>query len=104
MSEALACRSFPERAIEDAILLVSELVTNALMYGTGSIALACAIDGDIARIEVSDGDPTPPRAPTTAPDADEGTGRGLLIVDRVAARWGVDVGERGKTVWFELGR
>ncbi|MFJ4710852.1 ATP-binding protein [Streptomyces sp. NPDC088785] len=92
------------------ILLVSELVTNALRHASGPIGVrlvhpetACGA----LLVEVSDPLPDPPRARTAAPD-DEG-GRGLQLVAGASRRWGTRPGGAttggttgGKTVWFEL--
>ena len=92
----------PERR-EDAVLLVSELVTNAVKYGPedGDIRLIISEDETRVRVTVHDtgSGPLPElRPPDRMPH--EGGGHGLRIVDRVADRWGV---ERGSVrVWFEL--
>jgi anti-sigma regulatory factor (Ser/Thr protein kinase) len=94
-----------ERVEENARLLVSELVGNAIRYATSEIRVCLRrIDGGRLRVEVHDdgnGEPRP-AAPTTA-DPLRVSGRGLLVVDEVADRWHVlDSGTGGKTVWFEL--
>ncbi|MFC9976294.1 SpoIIE family protein phosphatase [Spirillospora sp. NPDC127200] len=79
-------------------LLVSELVTNALVHGAGEIGMRM-IRGGVLLCEVSDdGNELPVlcRAATT----DE-SGRGLQLVSYLAARWGTHRTERGKVVWFE---
>ena len=94
----------PER-LDDLRLLVSELVTNGLRHGGAGgrdwIGLSLSFDGDIVRVEVSDPGPGFEAAlRELEPDATGGWG--LYLVDRLAARWGVDRGAR-TTVWFELG-
>lgn len=87
--------------IEDATLLVSELVTNAVKYGPeeGEIRLIVAREGGRTRFTVHD----PGRGPLPemrAEDDPEPGGHGLRLVDTLSDRWGV---ERGSTrVWFEL--
>jgi anti-sigma regulatory factor (Ser/Thr protein kinase) len=98
-------RRLVEPLIDDAVrervlLIVSELVTNAVRYAGAPIELVVSrLDGRIA-ISVRDPDPTPPR--TREPETSEPTGRGLHVVEAMATRWGVDVTERGKTVWCEV--
>ena len=92
----------PDRT-EDALLLVSELVTNAVKYGPehGEIRLIIAEDDQRMRITVHDtgAGPLPEMRPADRLPH-EGGGHGLRLVDRVSDRWGV---ERGSTrVWFEL--
>jgi len=89
--------------IDDAELLVSELVTNAMMHtGTDHASVGVTAHDEVVRIEVED----PSAAPivrTVKTDLSEPGGLGLGIVDSIARRWGVVQADRGKTVWFELG-
>lgn len=91
--------------IEDIKLLVSELVTNAVRHpsASGPIEMTVTLRGGRVRVEVSDPGGEGFRKPSVAqpPPPDALGGRGLLIVDRVATRWGVD-GGRPTRVWFEL--
>lgn len=89
-------------AVADAVLLVSELVTNAvrhspLLEGEFEVAVTVLADGSCF-IEVSDEGFTEPRLRTVA-DWEE-TGRGLHLVESIAEAWGVwNRGRHGKTVW-----
>jgi anti-sigma regulatory factor (Ser/Thr protein kinase) len=89
-----------------AVLLTSELVTNAVVHGLGPVQLVLIDDGIRLRVEISDGETA--SLPLTAgrPASVDVSGRGLPTVDRLADRWGS--GPRrtppGKTVWFELRR
>ena len=87
---------------EVAVLLVSELVTNAILYGHGPLELRAHTEGSALRIEVRDQEPTSP--PVLRGDAEltEIGGRGLQLVDTLADRWGWAAEESGKVVWFEL--
>jgi anti-sigma regulatory factor (Ser/Thr protein kinase) len=83
--------------LDTAVLLISELVTNAVLHGRGQIRLSIDIhDGD-ARITVSDdGGGKPAVRPHPGPEG----GWGLRLVGELASRWGV---REGRTqVWFEL--
>jgi anti-sigma regulatory factor (Ser/Thr protein kinase) len=86
------------REREDVVLMVSELVTNALVHGTGTISLRIDIASDALRIEVSD-DGNVRVAPSPTPGAHGGWG--LRIVDQLADDWGVREGST--KVWFRLG-
>ena len=85
---------------DGAAVMTSELVTNALLHGTGPITLGVDCGPAQVRVEVGDADPRRPALPA-ADDASE-SGRGLLIVDALARSWGVDDASPGKTVWFEI--
>jgi anti-sigma regulatory factor (Ser/Thr protein kinase) len=90
-------------AMPDLRLCVSELVTNAVRHGDsqdGRVELAVEIAAGRLRVEVLDGGngfvPVPRDPDPTAPG-----GWGLVVVDRLADRWGVeDTG--GTRVWFEM--
>ncbi|MBU7599199.1 serine/threonine-protein phosphatase [Streptomyces sp. P38-E01] len=81
-------------------LLVSELVTNALRHGSGTIRLRLLLDHTLV-CEVWDTGQVQPRR-RRAMDTDEG-GRGLQLVELLSQRWGSRRTPDGKAVWFELG-
>jgi len=87
---------------ETAVLLVSELVTNAVRHarGTDAIALELETGGTWLRIEVQDADPRWPQ-PRTPAGFDE-SGFGFVLVDALAGKWGVRETATGKAVWAEL--
>jgi anti-sigma regulatory factor (Ser/Thr protein kinase) len=83
-----------------AELLTSELVTNAVRHAGSPITVRAFHQPSRLRVEVED---TSSAAPTLRrPPPEEPSGRGLLIVDRLADEWGTDVHPGGKTVWFEM--
>jgi anti-sigma regulatory factor (Ser/Thr protein kinase) len=85
---------------DDAQLVVSELVTNALMHGDGALVLRASITGDTVQISVTDsGDDLPEVLPV---DPTRIGGLGLIVVDRIASEWGVSPFPGGKTVWAAL--
>lgn len=97
------CELVERPMFEDLRLLVTELVTNGVRHGSqrGPVAVAVRVEPTSVRVEVTDDGRgfTPPRAPM--PHGDGSGGWGLQLVDRVADRWGVKVGEQ-TCVWFEL--
>ncbi len=94
----------PDQVAEDALLLVSELVTNAVRHGRPDIVISLSVSADRIRVAVSDGGENLPMLPAGHPSIDRATGRGLLIVAATAHDWGVErvPGIAGKTVWAEL--
>ncbi len=88
-------------AMLDAVeLLTSELVTNAVIHAGSEPRLVLILLPERIRVEVHDTDPTLPTQ--REPDAASPSGRGLLLLERLAASWGVDAADDGKTVWFEV--
>ena len=85
---------------EDAKLIVSELVCNAVRHAGTDIGLTVMTRRCGLRLEVSDGSTRPIRPRIAAP-SDEG-GRGLALVDALASHHGVRRSPGGKTVWAEL--
>jgi anti-sigma regulatory factor (Ser/Thr protein kinase) len=89
--------------VPDAALLVSELVTNAVLH-TDSDDLQvelCTADGGAMRCTVTDADPEHLPSICSTGAASVG-GEGMRIVDATARRWGVEVRDDAKGVWFEL--
>lgn len=91
---------------QTAILLVSEVVTNAVRHSSAPpdapIGLTARIGAQRVLVAVTDageGFVPRPRDPRR-----QGEGYGLYLLDKAARRWGVDAGEAGTTVWFELDR
>ncbi|MFH8804850.1 ATP-binding protein [Streptomyces sp. NPDC017936] len=86
---------------EDAVLLVSELVGNAVRH-TGARVFGLRMRHRRGWIRVEVRDPSrglPCLMPVQETDV---SGRGLFLVDKLADRWGVDLLPRGKTTWFEM--
>ena len=94
----------PELGFDDATfvaeLLVSELVTNAVLHARTGIRVVLHTDGAALRVSVFDENP---RVPVyEACPAEATSGRGLSLVEGLAGAWGVDRLQDGKVVWFEL--
>ena len=111
LESTTAARRFAERTMVDwsvdgerfetARLLVSELVANAVTHAETGVTLQLDLSPERLRVEVRDEADGEPRA--RRPGHDDPTGRGLMIVEALADRWGVEPTPPGKTVWFELG-
>jgi anti-sigma regulatory factor (Ser/Thr protein kinase) len=84
---------------EAAALLASELASNAVIHANSAFEVRVAQDGDVLRVEVVN---DAPEMVAALRDPSDGSGRGLHIVDILARRWGTDVLDREKVVWFEL--
>ncbi|UZI29407.1 SpoIIE family protein phosphatase [Streptomyces sp. VB1] len=87
-----------EDTVEATELIVSELVTNAVRYGTPPLRLRLLLDSALT-CEVHDGSTAAPHL-RHAGTVDEG-GRGLFIVSRLASHWGARHGPDGKVLWTE---
>lgn len=87
--------------LDDALLVVSELAANALTHARSSYSIRLSATAHVLRIEVDDtGSGTPEPQPLTE---DEEHGRGLHLVDALAASWGMEsAASGGKRVWAEL--
>lgn len=86
----------------DALLVASELVTNAVRHGGRLVRLDLELQPETLRIAVSDGSSVLPR-PREADDHDREMGRGLLILGELSSSWGVENGpDGGKQVWAAL--
>jgi DNA-binding NarL/FixJ family response regulator len=83
-------------------LLVSEVVTNAVVHAGTEVEVSVQLTDDAVRIEVVDHADTLP-SPRDAED-DETSGRGLALVEAMASAWGVETRPGGKVVWFEVPR
>ncbi|MGW0809334.1 ATP-binding protein [Nonomuraea sp. NPDC002799] len=83
---------------EDVLLVVSELVTNALVHGEGSPWLRVAGDPSRVRIEVGDTGTLLPQPREPGPSS----GWGMHVVRMLSTHWGTAPAEGGKTVWCEL--
>lgn len=83
-----------------ACLLVSELVTNAVLHANSASELS--VEYDAGRLHIAVADASMQRARPRAYSREAGTGRGLMLVEALAAAWGTAGTEIGKQVWFEL--
>lgn len=93
--------TLPEDLIAGALLVVSELVTNAVTHARTRSELTLQLTGRHLHIAVRDGSHRPPLRQRNR-DFDQGGGRGLGIVGQFAAAWGVLTDPDGKVVWAQL--
>ena len=86
--------------IDDAMLLTSEMATNALVHAHSPFRLSVTRDGGVISFAVQDAASRTPLKQNV--DAQSAMGRGMGIVDAVSSRWGFDLLPTGKVVWAEL--
>ena len=89
-----------DEVAELAVLLVSELASNAVLHARTPFELVVEDDGRRLRVEVHDDSPALPTLKDYV--AESITGRGLHMVAASADNWGFEARDRGKYVWFEL--
>ncbi|WP_256725393.1 ATP-binding protein [Streptomyces sp. IMTB 2501] len=103
--ELLTAWEVPEGPLDDAVLVTSELVTNALVHTAGD-RIACRLHdtADRIRIEIEDRQGGPALPTARRPGPDDQHGRGLLLVDALSLDWGVTPipGRPARVVWAEL--
>ncbi|MFF9853015.1 ATP-binding protein [Streptomyces litmocidini] len=95
-----------EERVEDVLLLVSEVVTNACLHAGGPEQFVLRNGRGRLRVEVYDASPEHPRVRTPRSPALPG-GHGLMVLDRLAGDWGSrdkGPGAMGKVVWLEVDR
>ncbi|TXK41295.1 ATP-binding protein [Nonomuraea sp. C10] len=83
---------------EDVLLVVSEMVTNALVHGAGAPVLRIAGGLGHIRVEVGDSSDALPRPRSPGPS----DGWGLHVVEELSIAWGTSLQEGGKVVWCDL--
>lgn len=87
--------------VDDIVLMVDELVANAVVHGLGPIRLRLLLEGLMLRGEITDASPLPPPAgPRPQREFDAEDGRGLYLVTALASETGSSPTGPGKTVWF----
>lgn len=98
------CPAHDLQVLDEAMLLITELVTNSIKHGGPPILLAVECDEHSLTVRVRDGSTDLPR-PRVA-SADDEDSRGLTLVELLSDAWGVEPVEDdygvGKAVWFQL--
>jgi anti-sigma regulatory factor (Ser/Thr protein kinase) len=100
--ESLLGGDAPSPFVSDAMLLTSELVTNALVHAHGELKVAARFDRarGLLRVEVSDSSIDVPQ-PAEQGENEVG-GFGLRVVASRSSAWGCMLNQHGKTMWYEL--
>jgi len=95
------CPAHNTSVLDEATLLVSELVTNAVVHGAPPITMEIDCDGSRGmQVRVSDGSEVQPAVGHATVEDEHG--RGVALVDVLSDAWGVDPTPNGKAVWFRL--
>jgi anti-sigma regulatory factor (Ser/Thr protein kinase) len=94
---AMAC---PSEVLETVSLLVTELVTNAILHARTPLRLVIETHADYVHLCVEDASRLQPEVHHYGTDAV--TGRGLALVEQLASSWGVDGTSTGKVVWCKI--
>lgn len=99
---ACAARLGLDDATDDLLLVVSELVTNAVRHGAPPVRLEVTVDDDAIVVRVADGSTGLPQPRDVDPEAEGG--RGMTLVDLLTTEHGVHSDPPGKTVWATVRR
>ena len=103
MRRILRSAGVGEAVSETVQLLVSEIVTNAILHARSRVLLTVRVIAKRIRVEVIDNSSQHPVRQRVPDDA--AAGRGMAIIDTLASSWGVDdVSSARKRVWFEVAR
>jgi anti-sigma regulatory factor (Ser/Thr protein kinase) len=92
--------------VDDAVLLTSELVTNAVVHAGTPVHVTCKLAAGGVEVAVRDSQPASlvPEPPENEHiPAERTSGRGLLLPAALASAWGVTYGQTAKAVWFRIG-
>ena len=88
--------------IDDYLLVVSELITNAVKASCTAVSITVEVHRDHLRIAAHDDGPGVPRSVAAGRPSDRPGGRGLPIVDSLSRAWGVQHQSYGKQVWADV--
>jgi anti-sigma regulatory factor (Ser/Thr protein kinase) len=99
--DVLMSRQVSGVVVDTVELLTSEVVTNAIVHGRSGPQLAVTVDDGVVRVAVQDMSPELPVR--RLGHVDDVSGRGVVIVEKLASAWGVERDRNGsKQVWFEV--
>jgi GAF domain-containing protein/anti-sigma regulatory factor (Ser/Thr protein kinase) len=95
-----------DELVDDAVLLTSELVTNAVVHAGTPVQVTCRLAHGAVEVVVLDRHPVqlvPDREQGESAAAERTGGRGLMLPSELASSWGVTYARTAKAVWFRLG-
>ncbi|HLQ55357.1 MAG TPA: ATP-binding protein, partial [Streptosporangiaceae bacterium] len=95
-----------DELVDDAVLLTSELVTNAVVHAGTPVQVTCRLAAGAVEVVVLDRHPVqliPDRQYGEITEAERTSGRGLMLPAELASSWGVTYARTAKAVWFRLG-
>jgi anti-sigma regulatory factor (Ser/Thr protein kinase) len=95
-----------DELVDDAVLLTSELVTNAVVHAGTPVQVTCRLADGAVEVVVLDRHPVqlvPDREQGESLAAERTGGRGLMLPSELASSWGVTYARTAKAVWFRLG-
>lgn len=95
-------RDVPPTLVDDCVLVISELVTNAVVHGRTPFMAWAEYDGVELTVAVQDGEASQPVQLRPLDDGTHESGRGVAIVDGLGATWGSMPTALGKIVWARL--
>ncbi|MBB2921686.1 ATP-binding protein [Cellulomonas cellasea] len=98
----LRAHDAPESAVDLVELLTSEVVTNAVKYGSAEHGIVLSVGWADSRVTVSVSDANPSAPVVHRSDPEDLGGRGMELVELLAESWGVESHADGKTVWFTV--
>jgi anti-sigma regulatory factor (Ser/Thr protein kinase) len=102
LAETLAAWSLPDEEVSTAVLCLSELVTNAVIHAHGGCAVRVGLHDRLLTVRVRDSGIAGTLPLEPAGDPLQVHGRGLLLVQALATRWGHEADADGVSVWFAL--
>ena len=100
VADVLSGAGITGETLDAAVLLTSELATNAVLHARSDLTVVVTVSAGGVRVEVADENPRLPSPVFVSVDAL--SGRGLQLVQAVASSWGIETHDSGKVVWFEL--
>lgn len=100
VARMLAGWGLAAEAAEPTLVVVTELISNAVEHGSAPVGLSVVFPGDLVYVEVHDASSDPPQRPPQDPRRQRG--RGLYLVEGLSSQWGWTREADGKIVWAQV--